>query len=104
MKTTLQTDALAALKFCGINTNQLPDITWVKSIPDSTKVSIAVTNISETKGTVPDVRGMGLKDAVYVLENAGLKVNVLGYGTVQTQSITPGTKSAEGLTIQLMMN
>ena len=50
------------------------------------------------------MRGMGLKDAVYVLENAGLKVNVLGYGTVQTQSITPGTKSAEGLTIQLMMN
>jgi cell division protein FtsI (penicillin-binding protein 3) len=42
---------------------------------------------------VPDVRGMGLSDAVYVLEKRGLKVSSKGYGKVVTQSIIPGTKA-----------
>jgi cell division protein FtsI (penicillin-binding protein 3) len=41
---------------------------------------------------VPDVRGMGLRDAVYILENRGLKTIAKGYGKVLRQSITPGTK------------
>lgn len=40
--------------------------------------------------TVPDVKGMGLRDAVYVLENIGLKVAADGYGKVERQSLSPG--------------
>ncbi len=40
---------------------------------------------------VPDVRGMGAKDAISILENAGLKVNCSGRGSVISQSINPGT-------------
>ncbi|MBL6866209.1 MAG: transpeptidase family protein, partial [Flavobacteriales bacterium] len=40
---------------------------------------------------VPDVRGMGLRDALYLLENAGLQVKTLGMGTVRRQSIAPGS-------------
>lgn len=48
---------------------------------------------------VPDVRGMGLRDALYLLENAGLKVQTRGIGTVRRQSILPGTDLAASQTI-----
>lgn len=41
---------------------------------------------------VPDVRGMGLRDAIYLLENRGLKTIVRGSGKVLRQSILPGTR------------
>jgi cell division protein FtsI (penicillin-binding protein 3) len=52
---------------------------------------------------VPDVNGMGLKDAIYQLEKAGLKVIPRGKGKVITQSIAPGTNYNKGqkITIQL---
>lgn len=40
---------------------------------------------------MPNVRGMGLKDALYLLENMGVKVQVLGKGRIAAQSIAPGT-------------
>ena len=52
---------------------------------------------------VPSVIGMGLRDALYVLENNGLKVeSVKGVGKVTKQSIMPGTK-IQGQTIQLVL-
>lgn len=55
------------------------------------------------KGLVPDVSGMSLRDAVYLLETAGLQVQVLGRGNVQSQSIAPGSTATKGqpITIQL---
>lgn len=44
--------------------------------------------LSEKK--MPDVRGMGLKDALYLLENMQLKVIARGKGKVKQQSIEPG--------------
>lgn len=41
---------------------------------------------------VPNVVGMGLRDAIYILENLGLQVELKGYGRVKQQSIKPGTK------------
>ncbi len=55
-------------------------------------------------GKVPDVRGMTLRDAIYVLENLGLEVKVKGKGRVSTQSITPGRKINNGLTIKLQLS
>ena len=42
------------------------------------------------KREVPDVYGMGLRDAMYVLENLGLKVEAHGAGKVYKQSRKPG--------------
>lgn len=50
---------------------------------------------------VPNVKGMGLRDALFVLENAGLKVEVSGSGMVQKQSLTPGTEVREGSWIRI---
>lgn len=54
-------------------------------------------------GSVPDVTGMGLKDAVYLLEQEGLHVMIAGRGKVRQQSLPPGTKVTKGeaITIQL---
>ncbi len=51
---------------------------------------------------VPNVVGMGLRDAIYILENLGLKVEVTGAGKVRQQSIIPGTKT-RGQTIRLRL-
>ena len=56
-----------------------------------------------SKDLVPDVRGMGAKDAVCVLENAGLKVTIRGAGRVSSQSLTPGGKFRKGQSITLRM-
>lgn len=39
---------------------------------------------------IPDVRGLGLKDALFILENAGLRVKVYGRGKVRKQSLPVG--------------
>ncbi len=41
---------------------------------------------------VPNVIGMGARDAIYLLENLGLKVELEGYGKVVEQSIPPKTR------------
>ncbi len=51
---------------------------------------------------VPDVRHMGLRDALYQLENRGLKVVVVGIGKVYKQSIRPGTK-VNGQTVKIFL-
>ncbi|MEQ8713366.1 MAG: PASTA domain-containing protein, partial [Cyclobacteriaceae bacterium] len=40
---------------------------------------------------MPDVRGMTLRDAVFLLENKGLEVTIQGKGRVTDQSIWPGS-------------
>ncbi|MEZ4933376.1 MAG: penicillin-binding protein [Saprospiraceae bacterium] len=52
---------------------------------------------------VPNVLGMGLRDALFLLENRGLEVQVNGnYGKVKQQSIKPGSK-ANGQTIWIRL-
>jgi cell division protein FtsI (penicillin-binding protein 3) len=60
--------------------------------------------VSERKtvaGIVPNVSGMGAKDAIAVLENAGLKVRMKGKGLVIRQSIDAGTRIQRGQIIQI---
>lgn len=44
---------------------------------------------------VPDVRGLTLRDALFLLENRGFRVLVAGRGKVTEQSVAPGTGSGE---------
>jgi cell division protein FtsI (penicillin-binding protein 3) len=52
-----------------------------------------------TPGLVPDVTGMSLKDALFLLEGMGLHVRISGMGNVKTQSIAAGTKITKGTQI-----
>jgi cell division protein FtsI (penicillin-binding protein 3) len=54
-------------------------------------------------GLVPDVRGMGAKDALYAMENVGLRINLVGQGTVIAQSIPPGSEVEKGRTVVIQL-
>ncbi len=55
------------------------------------------------KNNIPDVSGMGLRDALFILENSGLRVSISGKGKVLTQSISPGNKITKGQKIHLQL-
>ena len=67
---------------------------WAQATMSNNQARITPRNIN--KNMMPDVTGMGLKDAVYLLENNGLQVQVEGYGKVKTQSIPAGTTLIRG--------
>jgi cell division protein FtsI (penicillin-binding protein 3) len=50
---------------------------------------------------MPNVKGMGLKDALYLLESIGLKVSVKGKGKVASQSIEPGSALSKEMKVIL---
>jgi cell division protein FtsI (penicillin-binding protein 3) len=53
---------------------------------------------------VPDVTGMSLKDAVYLLESSGLQVQIVGKGKISGQSVPPGSKIVKGENIILQLS
>ncbi|MDH8701853.1 cell division protein FtsI (penicillin-binding protein 3) [Dysgonomonadaceae bacterium PH5-43] len=83
------------------NDNQLSGEWLDADVLDSEKLILKEKAIN--KETIPNVKGMGAKNAVYVLEGLGLRVNLSGKGKVASQSITPGTKIAKGQTIALQL-
>jgi cell division protein FtsI (penicillin-binding protein 3) len=61
-----------------------------------TSNGLAYEEVKYSKGAVPEVTGMGLSDALYILGNAGYKVGVHGSGTVVKQSVTGGSFIPKG--------
>lgn len=61
-------------------------------------------SVSSSGSVTPDVIGMGLKDAVYLLENMGLQVAVTGRGRVANQSLAAGTGFIKNQKIALVLN
>ena len=63
------------------------------------------TNYRESsKHIVPDVTGMGAKDAVYLLESRHIKARVKGRGKVKSQSIHAGTAIKQGMVCELVLD
>jgi len=58
-------------------------------------------DLTLTHGVMPDVRGMGLRDAVYMLENSGLRVHYTGRGRVARQSPQAGARISRGATVAI---
>jgi cell division protein FtsI (penicillin-binding protein 3) len=53
---------------------------------------------------VPNVRGMSARDAVYILEQLGMKASIQGYGKVSSQSVEPGSRFSKGQEIILKLS
>jgi len=66
--------------------------------------TIRLAGIKVEKGLIPDVRGMSLRDAVFLLENSGLRVKFSGKGRVLRQSPGHGSRYYEGSVVSLEMN
>lgn len=72
---------------------------WVRSSVNNN--AIIWRSNHDDSGLVPNVQGMTLRDAVYILENIGLKVSISGSGRVKKQSVGPGARATKGRTIKL---
>ncbi len=82
--------ALKWLRLDHFEAGDLPD--WV--VTQTRNDSLLLLNRFVGDKTVPSVIGMGLKDALYLLENRGCRVRVEGVGKVRRQSLAPGTRAS----------
>ncbi|GIV34256.1 MAG: penicillin-binding protein [Chitinophagales bacterium] len=83
----------------GVSCNYRHDDEWVYVRQKDNSLDLRPYELKE--GYVPDVRGMGLRDALYLLENLGMKVHFTGVGKVKSQSIRHGTRVNPGMQIML---
>ncbi|MBA2421936.1 MAG: transpeptidase family protein [Chitinophagales bacterium] len=97
-------DLLAVCNTIGIRTQSSGSSEWVKSDIKGKVIQLREQAVAEDTGVVPDVKGMGLKDALYLLERCGYYVNASGAGAVSSQSIPAGTKAPKGQIISIMLS
>lgn len=75
-----------------------------KNVQSELKVyGIADTVRREVGGGVPNLKGMALRDAMYILESKGLYVNFEGQGRVVDQSLVAGESYVKSDTIKLVL-
>lgn len=71
---------------------------------DNTLKSLLDNDVEDNKELMPNVVGMGLRDAVEILENRGLRVISSGKGVVRSQSISSSSKIKKGSTVYLTLS
>lgn len=85
------------------------DPEWGNTISSSAKVpqmklDREIHEQADTKNpVVPDVTGLGLKDAMFIIENSGLRCRYTGTGHVTSQTPSPGARATEGSAITLTL-
>lgn len=83
-------DILAVFQYLDIPCYGEPETPMVATRVQADSVILEQRTMPE--GRVPNVVGLGLRDALYALENRGLTVEVEGFGKVSRQSLLPGTR------------
>ena len=85
-----------------ISTNKL----WMVPTTTNETVFLEVRKVEEDleKGNMPDLRGMGIQDAIYLLETYGLIVESIGCGAIVRQSISKGDSFKKGTIIKLELS
>ncbi len=84
-----------------LSTDDSP-LTWGCCVTTGKNLTINV-NADTEQNVVPDVRGYGLRDALFRLEKLGLKVKVKGLGRVTQQNLEPGHQFKKGDAIELIL-
>jgi cell division protein FtsI (penicillin-binding protein 3) len=95
-------DINSVLRGLGIRHLRSVDDDWVATRESGD--TIKLVGVTPQQGQVPDVRGMTLRDAMYLLENSGLRVTFNGKGRVRKQSPEHGAKIYEGAIVSLDLN
>lgn len=67
------------------------------------KNELQMRPLKELGDNLPNVKGLTIKDALYILERKGLKVSVKGKGRVVKQSLRPGSKVVRGKQIEIIL-
>ncbi|MGB8357343.1 MAG: penicillin-binding transpeptidase domain-containing protein, partial [Bacteroidales bacterium] len=92
-------DINKTLRTLHIKARRNTDSDWVRTRESGD--TLRVVDLTLMEGLMPNVTGMGLRDAIYLLENNGLRVNFSGRGKVVKQSPQPGVKISRGATVAL---
>ena len=74
---------------------------WVEANREEDGVALKSREIKP--GTIPNVKGMGVTDAVYLLEKSGLRVSLRGFGKVKSQSLRAGDPMRRGQNIVITL-
>ena len=82
--------------------DNVEDNEWVSVKQTDDEVFVNAVDFEDKK--VPDVKGMNITDAVFLLESMGWKVKFDGYGKVKSQSVKPGAELRKGGVINLALN
>lgn len=97
-----RTDLESILKWMHIEPHFEKSAEWVALQADKNKVESQTITVPDN--TMPSVKGMGLKDALFILESAGLNVNPVGRGKVVSQSITAGQYIQKGNYVTIILD
>lgn len=97
-----QPDLVLLCDELGISNHSLTDEEWIRAAKNGNAITWRRNAI--IKDLVPDVQGMTLRDAIYLLEKAGLRVEHQGKGRVSDQSLNPGTRISKGTRIRIRLN
>jgi cell division protein FtsI (penicillin-binding protein 3) len=95
-------DINSVFRDLGIRYKRTVDDDWVATRESGDTIRLA--GVMQQQGLIPDVRGMTLRDAMYLLENSGLRVTFNGKGRVRKQSPEHGAKIYEGSVVSLDLN
>ncbi|MEO8067748.1 MAG: penicillin-binding protein [Flavobacteriales bacterium] len=97
-------DLHAALEGLGIAHNMPGESEWVRTEAGDSTITVREQTVPQRNlGLVPNVVGMGLRDALFILENHGLHVNVVGSGMVSQQSLKANTRYVRGNSITIKL-
>ena len=91
-------DLNSIYKFFGMKVNEI-NSEWATATVNGKQIALAENEMESN--IVPDVTGMSLKDALYLLESMGMRVNVIGRGSVMKQSVMAGDKLLKGMSINI---
>jgi cell division protein FtsI (penicillin-binding protein 3) len=95
-------DINSVLRNLDVRYRRTADDDWVSTRENGDTIRLA--NVKIEKGLIPDVRGMSLRDALYLLESCGLRVKINGKGKVRRQSPEHGARYFDGTVVTLDMN
>ena len=95
-------DINEVLKNLDVRYRRTADDDWVATRESGDTVRLAGVKIQQ--GLVPDVRGMSLRDAIFLLENTGIRVKYSGKGRVLRQSPEHGARYNDNTIVSLEMN
>ena len=65
--------------------------------------SVKLKPVTVNNNTIPDLRGMGLRDALKILSDMGLKASYSGYGRITDQAPAPNAKRAASNEVVLIL-
>jgi len=75
---------------------------WAQAQASGGKVTFHALNTAPDR--MPDLTGMGARDAVFAIESRGMRARVKGYGRVKGQSLAAGSRVKRGSTVTIDMD